>query len=54
VSRSSLKDYIESRELRAVAMGSTYLEKVVDAEATIIETIECPNPQNKNNPKEKQ
>lgn len=42
VSRSSLKDYIESRELKEVAMGSTTLEKVVDAEANIIETIECP------------
>jgi len=42
VSRSSLKDYIESRELKEVAMGSTFLEKVDDAEASIIETIECP------------
>ena len=39
VSRSSLKDYIESRELKEVAMGSTFLEKVYDAEASIIETI---------------
>ncbi len=46
VSRSSLKDYIESRELKEVAMGSTYLEKVDNAEATIIETIECPKPHN--------
>lgn len=42
VSRSSLKDYIESRELREVAAGSSYLEKIVDAEATVIETIKCP------------
>ena len=42
VSRSSLKDYIESRELKEVAMGSTFLEKVDDAEASIIETIKCP------------
>lgn len=42
VSRSSLKDYVESRELKEVAMGSSYLEKVDDAEASIIETIECP------------
>lgn len=42
VSRSSLKDYIESRELKEVAMGSTFLEKVDNAEASIIETIECP------------
>jgi DNA invertase Pin-like site-specific DNA recombinase len=43
VSRSSLKDYIESRELREVAMGSSFLEKVDDAEANIIDTIECPH-----------
>jgi len=43
VSRSSLKDYIESRELKEVAMGSSFLEKVDDAEASIIETIECPD-----------
>jgi len=43
VSRSSLKDYIESRELKEVAMGSSVLEKVDDAEASIIETIECPH-----------
>lgn len=43
VSRSSLKDYIESRELKEVAMGSSYLEKVDNAEASIIETIECPH-----------
>ena len=43
VSRSSLKDYIESRELKEVAMGSSTLEKVVDAEAGIIETIKCPH-----------
>ncbi|WP_345988870.1 hypothetical protein WCX18_01210 [Sulfurimonas sp. HSL1-2] len=42
VSRSSLKDYIESRELKEVAMGSSYLENVDNAEASIIETIECP------------
>jgi len=42
VSRSSLKDYIESRELKEVATGSSVLEKVDDAEANIIETIECP------------
>ncbi|WP_345972833.1 hypothetical protein [Sulfurimonas diazotrophicus] len=42
VSRSSLKDYIESRELKEVAMGSSFLENVDNAEASIIETIECP------------
>lgn len=43
VSRSSLKDYIESRELKEVATGSSVLEKVENAEASIIETIECPH-----------
>ena len=52
VSRSSLKDYIESRELREVAMGSSRLEPVDDAEANIIETIECPEVNN-NQHKEK-
>ena len=42
VSRSSLKDYIESRELKEVATGSSVLEKVHNAEASIIETIKCP------------
>lgn len=42
VSRSSLKDYIESRELKEVAMGSSYLEKVHNAEANVIDTIKCP------------
>lgn len=50
VSRSSLKDYIESRELKEVAMGSIYPSEVDDAEASIIETIECPQV----NEKEKQ
>lgn len=43
VSRSSLKDYIESRELKEVAMGSSIPQKADDAEANIIETIECPS-----------
>ncbi len=49
VSRSSLKDYIESRELREVAMGSSRLEQVDDAEASIIETIECPEVEGQHN-----
>lgn len=49
VSRSSLKDYIESRELKEVAMGSSFLEKVDNAEASIIETIECPQVNEKEN-----
>jgi len=43
VSRSSLKDYIESRELKQVAFGSLLSETPVDAEAKVIDTIECPN-----------
>jgi DNA invertase Pin-like site-specific DNA recombinase len=43
VSRSSLKDYIESRELKQVAFGSLIHETPVDAEAQVISTIECPN-----------
>ena len=42
VSRSSLKDYIESRELKEVAFGSLLLETAADAEEQIINTISCP------------
>lgn len=43
VSRSSLKDYIESRELKEVAFGSLVYETPKDAEAQVIRTITCPN-----------
>ena len=43
VSRSSLKDYIESRELRQVAFGTLVSEVTDNAEAKVIETIVCPN-----------
>ena len=43
VSRSSLKDYIESRELKQVAFGSLLPEVPKDAEAQVINTITCPN-----------
>ncbi len=43
VSRSSLKDYIESRELKQVAFGSLLPEAPEDAEAQVINTIVCPN-----------
>ena len=43
VSRSSLKDYIESHELRQAAFGSLLHEIPVDAEEKVINTIECPN-----------
>ena len=42
VSRSSLKDYIESRELKEVAFGSLMYEVREDAEKQVIDTIECP------------
>jgi len=41
VSRSSLKDYIESRELKEVAFGSLLLEVSSDAEEQVINTISC-------------
>ncbi|MBN2815232.1 MAG: recombinase family protein [Campylobacterales bacterium] len=42
VSRSSLKDYIESRELKEVAFGSLVYETMQDAEKQVIDTIVCP------------
>ncbi|MEA3522242.1 MAG: hypothetical protein U9R50_04655 [Campylobacterota bacterium] len=41
VSRSSLKDYIESRELREVALGSTRIESPEVSEAHLVEKIKC-------------
>lgn len=43
VSRSSLKDYIESRELKQVAFGSLLPEAPKDAEEQVINTIICPD-----------
>jgi len=42
VSRSSLKDYIESRELKQVAFGSLLPQAPEDAEEQVINTIVCP------------
>ncbi len=42
VSRSSLKDYIESRELREVALGSIHMESPEVSEAHLVEIIKCP------------
>jgi len=42
VSRSSLKDYIESRELKQVAFGSLIPTSQEDAEEQVISTISCP------------
>jgi DNA invertase Pin-like site-specific DNA recombinase len=43
VSRSSLKDYIESRELKQVAFGSLLQISPENAEQQVINTITCPN-----------
>lgn len=43
VSRSSLKDYIESRELKQVAFGSLLPKAPDNAEEHIINTIVCPD-----------
>ncbi|MEN8303480.1 MAG: recombinase family protein [Campylobacterota bacterium] len=43
VSRSSLKDYIESRELKQVAFGSLLPTAPENAEEQVINTIACPN-----------
>ncbi|MEA1917656.1 MAG: recombinase family protein [Campylobacterota bacterium] len=42
VSRSSLKDYIESRELKKIALGDYKIEPIENAEQGLIETIRCP------------
>lgn len=42
VSRSSLKDFIESRELKEVALGSLVYELQENAEEQVISTITCP------------
>jgi len=43
VSRSSLKDYIESRELKQVAFGSLLPQAPENAEEQVINTIICPD-----------
>jgi len=43
VSRSSLKDYIDSRELKQVALSSLVTKTKEDAEKQVIETVACPN-----------
>lgn len=42
VSRSSLKDYVESRELKQIAFGSLLPKAPENAEEHIISTIVCP------------
>jgi len=49
VSRSSLKDYIESRELKQVAFGSLLPHAPDNAEEQVINTIVCPNENNGEN-----
>ncbi len=43
VSRSSLKDYIESRELKQVAFGSLLPKEPKNAHEQVINSIVCPN-----------
>lgn len=43
VSRSSLKDYVQSRELKQVADGSLLPSAPADAEEQVINMIACPN-----------
>jgi len=43
VSRSSLKDYIDSRELKHIAFESLLQQSRKDAEEQVINTIACPN-----------
>lgn len=43
VSRSSLKDYIESRELKQIASGSLVTKIPEDPEEQVINTIICPD-----------
>ncbi len=45
VSRSSLKDYIESRELKQVASGSLLPQEPENAQEQVINSIACPNTQ---------
>lgn len=47
VSRSSLKDYIESRELKAVVSGMIGNSSDEEAEAMVVSTIKCPTIENK-------
>lgn len=42
VSRSSLKDYVESRELKALLLSPIHSSNSTDARALMIETIQCP------------
>ena len=49
VSRSSLKDYIDSRELKLVVHGSLLPKVSDDAEEKVINTIICPNENNGEN-----
>ena len=47
VSRSSLKDYIESRELREVVHGSSFVTPSKNTKENLIDTIECPTVEEK-------
>jgi len=47
VSRSSLKDYIESRELKEITVGTLFQEVSAHTEEQVIHTIRCPKELNK-------
>jgi len=47
VSRSSLKDYIESRELKEITVGTLFQEVSAHTEEQVIRTIRCPKELNK-------
>jgi DNA invertase Pin-like site-specific DNA recombinase len=47
VSRSSLKDYIESRELKQLALEPFLIKNGAKAEEHVINTIQCPNENNR-------
>lgn len=53
VSRSSLKDYIESRELKKIAKENFLLKKETNKEQEMIKTVQCPDEILKNKHKEK-
>lgn len=52
VSRSSLKDYIESRELKEVVSGVIGIGSGEDAEAVVVSTIKCPTVETSSKEKE--
>jgi predicted DNA-binding protein YlxM (UPF0122 family) len=52
VSRSSLKDYIESREIKEIVHGSIYVEPSSNVREEMINNIKCPNTEKQQHQKE--